>query len=343
MLNEPARSVERRRHAARATNGVLQILVGYRVVGPSGVPRIIDIVAFVRLGRPLFLVGGFVLYGLGAALAALAGHALDLHRYALGQAVVTAFQLMTHYANDYFDYDADRANTTPTAWSGGSRVLVAGELPRATALIASLVLAALGVGVAVVLALGAGALVWPTTAAMLVLSWAYSAPPLRLCVRGLGEIDTALVVTGLVPWLAFYVQAGDCHGVGVLLAAIAPLACLQTAMLVAIEFPDAVGDASTGKRTLVIRLGAARAARWYVGIVALAYVALAIGALTVLPARIALAGLATLPIAVWRVTRIADHRDPAAWEQLGFWSVALLIATAIAELVATLGSIGARP
>ncbi|MDB4979874.1 MAG: 1,4-dihydroxy-2-naphthoate polyprenyltransferase, partial [Myxococcales bacterium] len=79
--------------------------------------------AFVKLGRPLFLGGGFVMYGLGAALAKYAGARLDWHRYAWGQLAVTAIQLMTHYANDYFDLVADRANRTPTAWSGGSRVL----------------------------------------------------------------------------------------------------------------------------------------------------------------------------------------------------------------------------
>jgi len=86
------------------------------------------VLAFVRLGRPQFLVGGFVLYGLGAALAAAGGAPLDRWRYACGQIVVTLTQLMTHYANDYFDLEADRANLTPTRWSGGSRVLPGGAL-----------------------------------------------------------------------------------------------------------------------------------------------------------------------------------------------------------------------
>ena len=50
---------------------------------------------------------------------------------------MTSFQLMTHYANDYFDLEADRANQTPTTWSGGSRVLPAGELSPRVALIAA--------------------------------------------------------------------------------------------------------------------------------------------------------------------------------------------------------------
>ena len=82
--------------------------------------------AFIKLGRPLFLGGGFVMYGLGAALAAYAGARIDWALYAWGQLAVTATQLMTHYSNDYFDVAADRANRTPTRWSGGSRVLAEG-------------------------------------------------------------------------------------------------------------------------------------------------------------------------------------------------------------------------
>ena len=103
--------------------------------------------ALVRLGRPLFLGGGFMLYGSARRSRRAQGHAIELRGYLLGQPAVTAFQLMTHYANDYFDYEADRANRTPTRWSGGSRVLPGGELPRMVALIAALVLAALGLGV----------------------------------------------------------------------------------------------------------------------------------------------------------------------------------------------------
>jgi 1,4-dihydroxy-2-naphthoate octaprenyltransferase len=108
------------------------------------------------------------------------------------------------------------------------------------------------------------------------------------------------------------------------------------AMLIAIEFPDAVGDALAGKSTLVVRLGTSQAARLYVALVLAAYVALGIGAVTVLPARVAIAGAASSPIAIWRCVRIAEYRDPSAWERFTFWAVALLVATATAELTATL-------
>jgi 1,4-dihydroxy-2-naphthoate octaprenyltransferase len=295
--------------------------------------------AFIRLGRPLFLGGGFLLFALGAAIARATGHAIDVQRYALGQGAVTAFQLMTHYANDYFDLDSDRANTTPTRWSGGSRVLAGGELAPRVALIAALVLAGIGVAVGGVLVAKTDRVVAVTLVLMLALAWEYSAPPLRLCARGLGELDTALVVTVLVPWLGFYLQAPDRAGETLLGLAIVPPVLLQLAMMLAIEFPDAAGDAQTGKRTLVVRLGAARSARLYVAILAAAYAWIPIAWACGLPARVAIAAALPAPIAAWRIARVrSDHADVSAFERLTFFAVLLLVATSAGELVATLAT-----
>jgi 1,4-dihydroxy-2-naphthoate octaprenyltransferase len=105
-------------------------------------------------------------------------------------------------------------------------------------------------------------------------------------------------------------------------------------MLLAIEFPDAAGDAATGKRTLVVRLGPARAARLYVAVTAAAYLWLPVGAVLGLPWQLAVAAAVPAPVALWRIARIADHRDPAAYERLTFFAVFLLVATAACELLA---------
>ncbi len=293
--------------------------------------------ALVRLGRPLFLGGGFVLYALGAAVAVVHGHTIDPVLYLLGQAAVTFFQLMTHYANDYFDYEADCANTTSTRWSGGSRVLVGGELPCRVALGMALLLAAAGLGVTLALAgmERTGSLALPALVVVLVLSWEYSAPPLRLHSSGFGEIVVALVVTALVPFSGFYLQAPDLVGMRVLLLAVAPLCCLQFAMLLAIEVPDAAGDRAVGKRTLVVRLGPKRVTRLYMLAVAAAYASLPVLAATGLPKAIALVTAAPAPVALWRIARThaGDFRRPKRWESVTFWAVALLVGTAVAELV----------
>ena len=298
--------------------------------------------AFVRLGRPLFLTGGFVLYGLGAAVAAHLGArgeapaAINWVRFAWGQLAITATQLMTHYCNDYFDLAADRANTTPTRWSGGSRVLTAGELPRSVALRAALILAAVAVAATIFLVARAGAArsvaLW--LAATLFLSWEYSAPPMRLHSTGWGELDVAVVVSCLTPIIGFLLQAGRLSPLPFL--AVAPPCCLQFAMLLSIEFPDAAGDAATGKRTLVVRFGAPWAANLYQAALLATYILLPALVFAGLPIGVALAALIPAPIAFWQLVRMrrGAWRDPRQWESLAFWSVALLILTSAAELCA---------
>ena len=247
--------------------------------------------AFIRLGRPKFLVGGFVFHGLGAALAVAAGAPFDANLFGWGQLVVTTAQLMTHYANDFFDLEADRANRTPTRWSGGSRVLPDGGLRPGIALAAALVLGFIAMGATLVLAMRGvdRPLLLPIAVVTMTLAWGYSAPPLRLAARGLGELATAFVVTLCVPLLGYYGQAGELAP-RIFAACLLPCV-LQFAMLLAIELPDAAGDAVAGKRTLVVRLGAAAGARLYAGLTIVGF-----GALPLLAgsAAIALAAAVTL-------------------------------------------------
>jgi 1,4-dihydroxy-2-naphthoate octaprenyltransferase len=111
-------------------------------------------------------------------------------------------------------------------------------------------------------------------------------------------------------------------------------------MLLAIEFPDAAGDGATGKRTLVVRLGGPWAARLYVLVVCASYLALPLWVSFGLPPRLAIAAAATSPLAAWQVIRVAGGawREPERWESVGFWSVALLVSTALVQIAAALTS-----
>jgi 1,4-dihydroxy-2-naphthoate octaprenyltransferase len=293
--------------------------------------------ALVRLGRPVFLTGGMVLYALGA-VAAARGHAIERGLLVLGLGAVLALQLMTHYANEYFDYRADLANRTPTRWSGGSRVLAAGELPRWVALAAALMAAGAGLVLTLTVAQAAGPLPATLLAAIALLAWCYSAPPLRLHSTGLGELDGALVVAVLVPLFAFFLHAPN-GGPRPLLLALVPPACLQFAMLVAVAIPDAASDAAAGKRTLAVRLGIRRAWQVHASATLAAYALLPFLHAAGLPARVALAAALPAPLALWHVASRRDGRalDPESWESLTFWSAALLALTAAAEAVGFLG------
>ncbi len=294
------------------------------------------LIAFLRLGRPLFLVGGIVLHALGVALALYSGARLNLAALIWGQVAISAIQWMTHYANDYFDREIDRANPTPTNWSGGSRVLLDGRIPPRAALVMALTLASIGVCAALVLAfaVGTGALTLPLIGLALLLAWFYSAPPLRLHSHGVGELTAALLVPGLTPLIGFYLQRGRLEVLPLL--AVFPLCCLQFAMLLSIEFPDAAGDRAGGKRTLVVRLGDARAARLYAAALLLTYAALPLLVIAGLPTLAALAVALMSPLALLQLGRLrrGDYRTPARWNSFAFASVALLIGSAAVEAFA---------
>jgi 1,4-dihydroxy-2-naphthoate octaprenyltransferase len=210
------------------------------------------VVAFVRLSRPLFLYGGFAGVALGAALAHARDARLDPATYLWAQGLVTAFHLMVHYENDYFDRTSD-VGLRRTRWSGGSGVLAEGALAPRVALTAALLCAALGLAATTRFAFVGNTAVALLGLAIFAGGWLYSAPPVRLAARGLGELDAMLVVALLVPATGYAAFVGHLDGalLGVLLA---PAAAMFTMML-CVEIPDCGDDLAAGKRTLVARWG----------------------------------------------------------------------------------------
>jgi 1,4-dihydroxy-2-naphthoate octaprenyltransferase len=291
--------------------------------------------AFVRLGRFHFLGAGSLLYLLGALIARYRAADWNGRAFGWGLLAVALTQLVTHFGNEYFDLAADRANRTPTRFSGGSRVLVEGRLPARVALATSLVCAgaALAVGLYIAFALRPGWLLLPLLWAGLLLTWSYSGPPLRLHYRGLGE---ALVSIGLpiVPLVGFYMQAGRVAALPIL--ASLPLAALQWAMILSIEFSDEQGDAAAGKRTVIVLLGARRAAQWHnAGIIA-AYLLLPLLALADAP-LLAIGALAIWwPLAAWQVGRFrcGEWALPERWNSLELGDIALLGGSVVSEIAA---------
>ncbi|GAB4429374.1 MAG: prenyltransferase [Chloroflexi bacterium OHK40] len=281
------------------------------------------------LGRPLFLVGGMVFYGLGVVAARAGGALIDWSLAGLGLLTVAMAQLMNHYSNDYFDREADAANQTPTPWSGGSRVLTEGRLPARAALAGALGTGGLGLALALVAARLAPMPLVALAALLtgIVFAWLYSGPPLFLHRRGLGELVGALVVPGMPALVGYVLQAGGVGGE--LLLALVPLCLLQFAMLVAVSLPDAAGDAQVGKLTLAVLWGRRRAAQLYVVALLVACLTLPLIGLAGLRWPVALAPIGALPIVVWNSWRVARGAwaKPEAWASLGFWSIGQLVAS----------------
>ena len=142
----------------------------------------------------------------------------------------------------------------------------------------------------------------------------YHSPPLKLSYRGLGELAVALAYGPLIAAGAYLVQRGfvSAH----LIAASIPLGLLIAAFLFINEFPDCEADAKARKRTLVVRLGKARASRWFAAILLVAFGLAAVFGLW--------GGFIALPLALraaWRLRKTQETAQiiPAqAWTLLSF-------------------------
>lgn len=221
--------------------------------------------------RPAFLTVTLVACLIGLASAHAGGVSIN----ALTATATVLFALVAHAGvnviNDYHDArnGADAANTARLfPFTGGSRFIQNGVLSAAQTgrfgylLLASVVPAGLW------LSWHSGPGLVAIGLAGLFFGWAYSAPPLALMSRGLGELAIAggwlMVVIG-----TDYVQRGYFDSLP-LLAGVS-YALLVANLLFINQFPDRDGDALAGKRTLVVRLGAERAKWGYLIISLIAY------------------------------------------------------------------------
>jgi 1,4-dihydroxy-2-naphthoate octaprenyltransferase len=206
--------------------------------------------SFIKLSRLHFLVGGALMYAIGASTA----ESVSFSTYLLGQGMVTAAQLTAHYANEFADIKSDRLVRNRTLFSGGSGVLASGELTRPVALAAALFTTA----ATVVLIIFIEPISTPAALLgllALLVAWAYSLRPIRLLDTGWGEAVTSLVVTVFVPLVGATTQgAGTSVGLIWIVASLFPV---HLAMMLVFELPDLETDRRSHKRVLAARIGEA--------------------------------------------------------------------------------------
>lgn len=203
--------------------------------------------------RPAFLS----ITAVGVALGLACAWRSHLPINGLTALVTLVFALFAHaganVVNDFHDRDTDAINTERLfPFTGGSRFIQNGVLSaRAMALFGyGLLASVIPAGLWLIGQLGQG-LFWIGLLGLFV-GWAYSAPPLRLAGRGLGELAIVagwgLVVTG-----SDYVQRGAFELQPIIAGLVFGL--MVANLLYINQFPDATADAAVGKLTVVARLG----------------------------------------------------------------------------------------
>lgn len=271
----------------------------------------------VRMTRPGFLTITVVACLLGITSADACGH--PPHPWTVLATLVLA--VLAHAAgnviNDVHDAQsgADAGNTSGIfPFTGGTRLIQLGmvSVRQTRDLARALMLLVVPGGLALAL-WSTPALLW-IGALGLLLAWAYSAPPLQLMSRGMGELTVA-AVWSLVVIGADAVQRGSVFIIPVFTSISYGL--LIANILLINGVPDANSDASVGKATLAVRLGARGAAWLYALLALLAHGWLAWGVWQFIQPERALWGLASAPLSaaaavlLWQRASTPEQLRPA--------------------------------
>ncbi len=179
---------------------------------------------------------------------------------------VTFLHLGANVTNDYWDYvgGTDVVNRNRTPFSGGSSTLVERRLSPRKVLRLGQLLLAIGslVGLYLVYLLGEDGWV------ILLLgmigvggAYFYSAPPMSLASKGVGELVIGSMFGLLTVLGTYYIQVRSFSWEA--LAASIPVSMWIAAVIWVNQFPDTEADEATGKRTLVVRWGTERSIEVY--------------------------------------------------------------------------------
>ena len=282
---------------------------------------------FWRLADPKISLASFASLFLGACLAA---HDGPLHWgwLALTVAGIFAIEVAKNASGEIVDYDSGTdlavAAEDRSPFSGGKRVLVDRLLSRRECAAIAAIGYLLGAAAGVAIVLGREPRVLLLGVVGVACAFFYHGPPLRLAYRGFGEAAVALCYGPLIAAGAYLVQRGEVSRAVWLLSL--PLGVLIGAFLWANEFPDYRADLACGKRNLVVRLGRAQAAEWFLVWIFLAFSLLA-GALLAGAPLGAMAGAAAAIPAFKAVQRLlaAPESTPAVIPAQGLTLAAFVV------------------
>ncbi len=214
--------------------------------------------------RPKFLTASASPVLVGSALGFAVAGTFSWPLFLLALFAIMALHSGANIANDYFDHLSgnDWLNKNVTPFSGGRQFIQKNILSPKITLAAALFCFALGISIGlVILYLTRSWFILILGLAGLLGGFFYTAPPVKLGYRGVGEIAIAFLFGILPLYGSYYLQTG--------LIDITPLpaACVVGILIFLIilinEFPDLPADAAVNKKTLVVLLGTPTGVRIY--------------------------------------------------------------------------------
>jgi 1,4-dihydroxy-2-naphthoate polyprenyltransferase len=245
---------------------------GEEAVKSSGISDTLQ--GWFRLSRPPFHTVGILPFLLGTALAWRLGGVFSPPVFLLGVLAVVLIMLSTYHAGEYADVREDEISGRlgRSNFAGGSGVVQAGLLSPRVPLWTSIIAILLAGIIGIILQYG-----YRTGSCTLLLGLAgafpgffYSARPVRLVERGIGEAFIGFCYGWLPVAAAFYIQTGHIdpviHWIGL------SIGFTIFNVIFLNEYPDYPADKAVGKRNMLFRLGPEKGRFVYLMVSLLAWV-----------------------------------------------------------------------
>ena len=193
------------------------------------------------------------IFFLGTLFALITGVEFSLTNFLWGFIILFIIEIGAAFANDYFDYEADKYNKQ-FGFSGGSGVLI--EYPELLpfAKWASVLLMIISLILTIFFVFIASLPIWVIgyICVAIFFCWFYTAPPLKLVYRGLGELPHFLAGIMFPVW--GYLILTETIDFSIIIFAI-PFGILGLTVILNFEIPDLEADLPAGKKNLIVLKG----------------------------------------------------------------------------------------
>jgi 1,4-dihydroxy-2-naphthoate octaprenyltransferase len=215
--------------------------------------KIIYLWQVVKLTRMPIVLAVIPIFLIGILFALRTGVEFSPLNFLWGFSILFIIEIAASFANDYFDYEADKHNKQ-YGFSGGSGVLLAYPkmLPFAKWSSILMFLSALFLTSAFVIITSFPLWGIGYIGIAVFFCWFYTAPPLRFVYRGLGELPHLLAGVMFPGW-GYFVLTGTLT-LELLIFAI-PFGLLGLTVILNFEIPDMEVDIYGGKQNLIVRKG----------------------------------------------------------------------------------------
>ncbi len=211
------------------------------------------IIELIKLTRAHIGIAVLPSFFLGSLFALLLGYDFNPLIFICGFIIIFLLYAAASYANDFYDFEADKYNQQ-FGFSGGSGVLQKYPQLKNIAKWGAIIMLITSLVLTTILALISYIPIWSIgfIGIGLFFSWFYSAPPVKLVYRGFSEIPH--FIAGIMNTLWGYILITGTIDLSILIFSI-PLALYLFNIILIFEIPDVEADIHGNKSNYIVKHG----------------------------------------------------------------------------------------